>query len=323
MRNILLFTLLIFSEIVFAQKKDLELWYKQPAATWTDALPIGNGRLGAMIYGDYQNENIQLNEESVWAGSKINNNNPEAKAHLSEIREAVFNGEYKKANELSSKYIVGTPARVRSYQPLGNLFINYNWKEKPSKYRRSLNINTGIYKTEYSIDGNRVVQEVFSSAVDDVIIVSVSAENPFSASFILSREFDEKNELKDKGKKQKPIVSLAENKYNSSAKEASIVGQIIDVESVGQGVGGKHMRYASVMKILSIDGNSASFTSDTAAGFDISNARTIVLLITGATDYDINKLDLNPAINPLLTCNEILEKVSQEKYSDLDKMWIT
>ena len=78
--------------VVFSQKKDLELWYKQPASTWTEALPIGNGRLGAMVYGEYTLENIQLNEESVWAGSKINNNNPEAKNHLSEIQQAIFKG---------------------------------------------------------------------------------------------------------------------------------------------------------------------------------------------------------------------------------------
>ena len=155
--------------VVFSQKKDLELWYKQPASSWTEALPIGNGRLGAMVYGDYTHENIQLNEESVWAGSKINNNNPEAKNHLFEIQQAIFKGEFKKANELSQKYLVGTPPNVRSYQPLGNLFIQYNWKNKPTSYRRSLNINNGINTTEYSVDENHLVEEIFSSAPNPVL----------------------------------------------------------------------------------------------------------------------------------------------------------
>ena len=108
----------------YTQIPDPELWYKQPAAKWTEALPVGNGRLGAMVFGDFQHENIQLNEESVWAGSKINNNNPEAKAHLKEIQEMIFKGDYAKALELSNKFLMGTPPNIRSYQPLGNLFIN-------------------------------------------------------------------------------------------------------------------------------------------------------------------------------------------------------
>jgi alpha-L-fucosidase 2 len=319
MRNKLLFILVLASEIALAQKKDLELWYNKPAAAWTDALPIGNGRLGAMIYGDYLHENIQLNEESVWAGSKINNNNPEAKTYLPVIRQAIFNGEYKKANDLSVKYLVGIPAKVRSYQPLGNLFIHYDWKGSPNKYRRTLNINSGINKTEYTIDGNRVIQEVFSSAPNDIIVVRISAEKQFNASFRLSREFNVVNESEDKRKKQKPTVSLAENNYKSASNQASIIGQIVDIESAGQGPGGKHMRYACVMKIQSINGIAAPVTTDTTAGFDVSNTKNIVLLITGATDYDINKLDLNPAINPLKICNRILKNASQKRYVDLKK----
>ena len=97
---------------------DLELWYKQPASMWVEALPVGNGRLGGMIYGKYDREVIQINEESVWAGSKINNNNPEALSKLPEIQQAIFKSEFRKALELSNKYLLGTPPEVRSYQPL-------------------------------------------------------------------------------------------------------------------------------------------------------------------------------------------------------------
>ena len=120
-----------------AQSNKMELWYKKPAQTWTEALPVGNGRLGGMIYGDFRHENIQLNEESVWAGTKMNNNNSGATAHLGEIQQAIFQNEYKKALELSNKYLVGTPPNVRSYQPLGNLFVNYGWKGEPTTYKRS------------------------------------------------------------------------------------------------------------------------------------------------------------------------------------------
>ncbi len=116
-----------------------------------------------MVYGDYLKENIQLNEESVWAGTKINNNNPQAAAHLGEIQQAIFKQEYAKAFDLANKCMVGTPPQVRSYQPLGNLFINYQWKGQPTSYKRSLDLHTGIAKTEFTIDGNTVVQEVFAN----------------------------------------------------------------------------------------------------------------------------------------------------------------
>jgi alpha-L-fucosidase 2 len=90
MKALLIFTFLFCSFFAFSQTENLELWYKKPASAWTEALPLGNGRIGAMIYDDYSHENIQLNEESVWAGTKMNNNNPEANAHLGEIQQGQF-----------------------------------------------------------------------------------------------------------------------------------------------------------------------------------------------------------------------------------------
>jgi len=318
MRIILLSIATALSCIVSAQKKDLELWYKQPAATWTDALPIGNGRIGAMIYGNTSHEIIQLNEESVWAGSKMNNNNPEAKAHLPEIQAAIFRKDYKEALSLSKKYMIGTPPNVRSYQPLGNLFIDYQWKSTPTNYRRSLNINNGISTTSYSVDGNKIVKEAFASAPHDALIVRIKADKPIDFSLLLSRELSSDNEVQDKRKKvQLPTLLRYENKYQTEKNIASYSGQIIDQESINQGAGGKHMRYAAAMKILSINGKSTSFSSDTSCGFNISDAREIVLLITGATDYDVEKLDVDPSIDPLVTCMKILTKASNQKYPAL------
>ena len=125
-----LFTLsisLFISCLSYGQQDNLSLWYTKPAEKWTDALPVGNGRLGGMVFGGIQQERIQLNEESVWAGAPINNNNPGAKAHLKEIQTAIFKGDYKTANDLSKKYLVGTPPNVRSYQTLGDLGINFHY----------------------------------------------------------------------------------------------------------------------------------------------------------------------------------------------------
>ncbi|RYY10005.1 MAG: glycoside hydrolase family 95 protein, partial [Chitinophagaceae bacterium] len=90
----LLVVITLFAYLPAIAQQELQLWYNSPAKQWTDALPVGNGRLGAMIFGKYDHERIQLNEETVWAGSRINNNNPQASAHLSEIQAALFKGAY-------------------------------------------------------------------------------------------------------------------------------------------------------------------------------------------------------------------------------------
>lgn len=310
MKNIIFAISLFCFGIADAQKNEMELWYKSPAKKWAEALPVGNGRLGAMVYGDYLHENLQLNEESVWAGSKINNNNPQAHSHLKEIQQAIFRGEYKVAEELSKKYLVGTPPNVRSYQPLGNLFIKYHWKGQPASYKRSVNLHTGISKTEYSIDGNKIIQEVFVSAPQDILVVSISAEKAFNTELFLSRKFDNNYEVKDKRKKVLNAAPSSTNHYKSESRLAWYTGQIIDAPSPNQGPGGKHMRYASAMRILSIDGNAIPFATDTSAGFQITAAKKIVLILTGATDYNFEKLDMDPAINPLSVCNKIISNAS-------------
>jgi alpha-L-fucosidase 2 len=302
------------------KKNDLELWYKSPAQKWTEALPVGNGRLGGMVFGDYNHERIQLNEESVWAGSKINNNNPQAKEHLKEIQKAIFKDEYKKALELSDKYLLGTPPRVRSYQPLGDLFINFRWNGQSTVYKRSLDLNTGIAKTEYTVDGNKVTQEVFASAPQDIIVVSISAEKPFSSDIILSRECDTVYEFKGMKNRKRPVLSLYTNEYKTDGKLAYFTGQIIDEDSPLKGPGGKHLRYSAAVKILSCDGTSVSLVSDTSTGFRIESSARIVLILTGATDYNPDKLDFDRSIDPLAICREIISKATGYNLKELKQI---
>ncbi|HRP56061.1 glycoside hydrolase family 95 protein [Agriterribacter sp.] len=287
----LLIFITLFSQIPGIAQQDLQLWYSNPAKQWTDALPVGNGRLGAMVFGKYDHERIQLNEESVWAGSKINNNNPQASAHLPQIQAALFKGAYKDALDLSTRYLVGTPPRVRSYQPLGNLFINYAWKGKAQQYKRSLTLNTGIAATEYTIDGNKIIQEVYASAPRDVIVVSIRATRPFDTEFFLSREQDT-------------------HEYKSNENMAWFNGQIEDTEDTLAGPGGKHMRFSGAMKMIHTDGKVSSLITDSSAGYRVKSARNIVLLVTGATDYNFDKLNFDASIDPLGICKTKLNNAA-------------
>lgn len=317
MRTFIFIVTALFSLHAVAQTNDMELWYKKPAQTWTEALPVGNGRLGAMIYGDYMHENIQLNEESVWAGTKMNNNNPGSRTHLGEIQQAIFSQEYKEALDLANKYMVGTPPQVRSYQTLGNLFINYDWNNEPTAYKRSLDLHSGIATTEFTIDGNRVVQEVFASAPQDILVVSLHAEKAFNAKALLSREFDATNENKYRRTKINPTTPFCTNSYKNEKGVAFYTGQIIDAEVSVKGPAGKHMRYAAAMKILSVDGVANPFSTDRSAGFQLQSVKNIVLIITGATDYNLELLNTDPSIDPMAICNDLFSKATKYNQKEL------
>ena len=299
---------------------DLELWYKQPASKWVEALPVGNGRLGGMVYGKYDNELIQLNEESVWAGSKINNNNPEALSKLPEIQEAIFRNQFKKALELSNKYLLGTPPQVRSYQPLGNLYINFNHEGQPEFYRRSLTLNTGIAKTEYTINGNKIIQEVFVSAPQDIIVVTINSDRAFSCDINLSRERDTASLPRDRSGRKRPVLTHYINKYRNEDGIACFNGQILDFDSPLKGPGGKHMRYTAAMKLLEGSKGSIPLKSDTSAGFSVRSAKKIVIVLTGATDYNIDKLDFDALKDPFSICMDKISNASNYNAKELKKI---
>ena len=272
---------------------DLALWYTKPAREWTQAMPVGNGRLGAMVFGDFKNETIQLNEESIWGGSKINNNNPQAKEHLPAIRQAVYDGQYQKVWDMADQYLLGTPPRIRSYQPLGDLLIRYPGEAQPTGYRRSLTLNTGIARTEYTIQGHRVVQEVFASSPDDVLVVQLEADEPLDLEVAIRRGQDV-------------------DQYGSAPADVWFTGQIRDEASGKEGPGGKHMRFSARMKMLACDGKFQSDASRTGAGFRISQARHLTLIVTGATDYNPAIWDTDSSLDPLAICTGILDDASKK-----------
>ena len=151
--------LLIFQFSSFAQN-DLKLWYNKPADVWTEALPIGNGRLGAMVFGRVDEELIQLNESTLWSGGPVKTNvNPQAASYLPLIRNALLNEEdYSKANELTKKM---QGLYSESYMPLGDLIIRQQFNSKiPTAYYRDLNIEDAIATTRFTIDGVQFSRQV-------------------------------------------------------------------------------------------------------------------------------------------------------------------
>ncbi|ATY33447.1 glycoside hydrolase family 95 protein [Sphingomonas psychrotolerans] len=154
------------------------LWYDAPATEWVQALPLGNGRLGAMVFGGIANERIQLNEDSFFAGSPYDSNNPKAGAGLPQVRELVWAGRYKEAQEFADEVAVGRPSRQMSYQPIGDLLLLFPGIENAQNYRRSLDLDGAIARTRFKVRTVTHLREVIASATDRVVALRLSTDAP-------------------------------------------------------------------------------------------------------------------------------------------------
>ena len=143
---------------------DPVLWYRHPASRWGDALPIGNGRLGGMVFGGIAKERIALNEDTIWNGKKRDRVNPEALKALPEVRRLLFEGKVKEAEALEEQKMMGIPNRQPPYQPLGDLNIEFTGLDNAQDYRRELNLATGVARVSYRVGDTTCTREIFSSA---------------------------------------------------------------------------------------------------------------------------------------------------------------
>ncbi|CAN5605077.1 glycoside hydrolase family 95 protein [soil metagenome] len=270
-------TILLFipASTIVAQQ-NMELWYKQPAVVWTEALPVGNGRLGAMVFGGVENELLQLNESSLWTGGPVKTNvNPESKNYLPLVREALFNKDYDKANELVKKM---QGLFSESYLPLADLMIQQDFGGKqPTAFKRSLDISDAVSTTTFTIDGVQYKREVFVSAPSQVIVIKISssAAKKITATIRASSQIHFQNEVlgKDiialKGK----APSHADPSYFNVNKEPIIYED-------ANGCNG--MRFEVLVKALHKDG---IITTDTS-GIHIKDASEVILILSAATSFN-------------------------------------
>lgn len=256
-------------------QQNLKLWYQQPAKIWTDALPVGNGRLGAMVYGRAQEELIHLNEETLWSGGPANlNPNPEAPKYLAQIREALFKEDYKAAEELCKKM---QGLYTESYLPLGDLVIKHTFTAEPTDYYRDLDITNATTLTRFKINGTQYTQEVLASAPDQVIVIRLKTDKKGQLNFDASTKslirfqnaVNGSNELVMKGKAPSHVDPNYVN-YNPEP-------VIYDAANNCRG-----MRYELRLKAKNKDGQVAT----DATGIHVSNATEVVLYISAATSFN-------------------------------------
>lgn len=250
----------------------LKLWYTAPATEWSEALPIGNGRLGAMVYGGLNVEHLQLNEETLWSGGPHSYDNPEAYQNLSQVRELLNQKKYIEA-EAAAEKMMGVPKYQMAYQPLGDLFLTFPEGEKSSNYRRELDLQNAISKVTYTVDGTRFTRKIFASQPDQSIVVQLACDKPGQINFDLSLTSPHPS-------KTKPI---AENSL-------LITGQVAPRKG-GEGSGARRLigpwekegtQFAAQAKV-STEGGEALARGDKVS---VKNADAVTIVYVAATSFE-------------------------------------
>lgn len=182
-KQLILIAFALMNAASTAMANDHKLWYDTPARTWTEALPIGNGRLGGMVFGGVATDRIQLNEETIWAGQPNNNANPEAREYLPKVRQLVWEGKYKEAQDLATAHVQSKTNNGMPYEPFGDLYVNFLNQTDYQQYYRELNLDSAYAKTSYNVDGVSFQREYISAIGAPVIAIHYTASRKGTIAF--------------------------------------------------------------------------------------------------------------------------------------------
>ena len=289
-------TTLLFCTItlITIQAQQHRLWYNKPATQWLEALPIGNSHLGAMVYGGTESEEIQLNEETFWSGSPHNNNSPEAKAHLQEVRDSIFAGKEMAAHRLIDKYFFKGPHGMR-FLPMGSLKLKLGHDEV-SDYHRELNLSDAITTTSYIYKGVKYERSVFASQADNVIIVRIRASKKGALSFEASYDSPLKSTVI-------PII-VKDGKKQVNMLSATIEG--VEQEGIKPGL------KAECKVLIEADGE----VEREDKSISVEDATTATLYIVAATNF-VNYQDISG--DPTKKNDQTLASLNGKSYKQLLK----
>ncbi len=259
-----------------------KLWYDKPAISWNEALPIGNGRLGAMIFGGHQEEKLQLNEDSLWYGGPRDRNNEDALPYLPKLRELIMEGRLQEAGKLASLTMTGLPETQRHYVPLGDLILEFEHHTIINDYVRELDLERGIHRIQYRSDDVLFEREVFASYPDQTIVMVIKAEQSGKLSF--KARFD-RNRWR----------------YLEKTEKWGMDGLIMK----GNSGGDSGCDFRAVLK-ASVEGGSCHTVGEHLL---IEGADSVRLMLTAATTFRYP--------DPETVCKERLETLTELSYEEL------
>ncbi|WP_233267532.1 glycosyl hydrolase family 95 catalytic domain-containing protein [Algibacter sp. L1A34] len=280
------------------EKDDLVLWYDAPAVDWNEALPLGNGRLGAMVYGLPEHENIQLNESTLWAGGPHRNDNPDAKGALSEIRTLLFDGKYKEAHNLANNKIISKTSHGMPYETVGNLRLDFLNHGEYVNYHRALDIANAVNTTTYTSNGVEYKREMFTSFTDQVIVMRLTANKKGQLSFTADMDRPEpaKVVVSTEGNDVLKMTGFGSDNLNKRLKNAALIKGEVEFESR--------------VKIVN-EGGSVSATNNKLV---VTNADTVTLYISIATNF-VNYHDVSADAHKRAA--DYISKAEQKDYNEL------
>ena len=282
----------VFVDLNFGQstQTDMKLWYTKPADFWVEALPLGNGRLGAMVFGNPYRERIQLNENTVWAGSPYRNDNPEMLEALPEIRRLIFDGKYTEAENLANDKMVTKGAHGMPYQTVGNVFLSFPGHEMYRDYYRELDLHRAVATTTYQVAGTNFKREVFTSFANQVVIVRITADKPGKINFSASVDRPAAVDISTKGNDQFTMTGIT---------------------SDHEGVPGK-LKFHTIVKIIPEGGS----ISPGEVSLTVTNANAATVFISIGTNFK-NFRDITA--NPIEKAEDYLVLAQKIAYAELLK----
>ena len=277
------------------------IWFDKPAKDWNEALPIGNGRLGGMIYGNINTECIQLNEDSVWYGGPRDRNNPSAKEYLPQIRKFIMDGKISEAQDLCAFALSGTPEEQSHYEPLGNLYIHFSGAdEEYAEYKRQLNIDNAIAEVSYVQRDVHYQRQIIASYPQQVIAIHLTADKEKSLSF--HTQLARGNITWDFSPFQKQVYRHPG--YNTCVDKCETIGENVSIMT-GQCGGKGAVEFSCAIKVLAKGGS----TQVIGSSIIVKEADEVTILLAADTTFREK--------NPKQSVVERLEKIAKYSFDEL------
>jgi alpha-L-fucosidase 2 len=275
----------------------LTLWYDQPASVWTEALPIGNGRLGAMVYGKTASETIQFNEETLWTGQPHDYAREGAHEYLDELRRLLWAGKQDEAHDLANRKFMSQPFGQLSYQPFGNILLNFPGHENIENYKRLLNLQNAISSVFYETDGVQYKREVFASFPDQAIVVRLESSQNGALNFTAG--------LDSPNSDYEVLVDgdqvILKGKANDYPKE---------LDSEGKPYPKSELTFEARLKVEHRGGQLVHKDNS----IEIVNARSATLYLVAATSF-VNYNDISA--DPAQRCNDYMANLEGKTFKNL------
>jgi len=279
------------------------LWYTQPADKWENALPVGNGRLGAMVFGRINEERIQFNEETYWSGGPYSQTVKGGYKALPEIQRLIFEGKYIKAHRLFGRNLMGYPVEQMKYQSMGDLILKFDIDGDAKNYNHQLDLDQAIAKVNYDINGTTYEREVFSSPVDDVIVIRITANKPGCISFTANLRGCRNQAHSNYATDYFRMDGFGNDGLAVSGKSADYLG-----------IEGK-IRYQARLKAVHVGGKIKVDETDLI----ITNANAVTLYLVAATNF-VNYKDVSA--DPNQRIEKVIKQLEGKSYTQIKEQHI-